>query len=62
VIGPARNLAARLEGLCRELGLDPMGSDAFGRLRAAAEYHLLGGYRLRGIDRPVEAFTAFERA
>jgi class 3 adenylate cyclase len=62
VIGPALNLAARLEGLCRELGLDPMGSDAFGRLCAAAQYRLLGGYRLLGIGGPVEALMAFERA
>jgi class 3 adenylate cyclase len=56
VIGHARNLAARLKGLCRELGLDPIGSDAFGRLCAAAQYRLLG------IGGPVEAFTVFERA
>jgi hypothetical protein len=39
-----------------------MGSDAFGRLCAAAQYRLLGGYRLLGIGGPVEAFTVFERA
>jgi adenylate cyclase len=62
VIGPAVNLAARLERLCRELGLDLVLSDAFARLCAAPEYHRLGEYRLPGIARPVEVFTVFEPA
>ena len=62
VIGPAVNLAARLERLCRELGLDLVLSGAFARLCAAPEYHRLGEYRLPGIKRPVEVFTVFEPA
>ncbi|MGH6898681.1 MAG: adenylate/guanylate cyclase domain-containing protein [Geminicoccaceae bacterium] len=62
VIGPAVNLAARLEGLCRELGLDLVLSDAFARLCAAFEFHPLGAYQLAGIGRPVEVFTVFESA
>jgi adenylate cyclase len=62
VIGPAVNLAARLERLCRELNLDLVLSDAFARLCAAPEYHSLGEHRLPGIKRPVEVFTVFEPA
>jgi adenylate cyclase len=57
VIGPAVNLAARLERLCRELGLDLVLSDAFARLCSAPEYRRLGEYRLPGIKRAVEVFT-----
>jgi len=60
VIGPAVNLASRLERLCRELGLDLVVSDAFVRLSDAPGYHLLGSYRLSGIARPVEVFTVLE--
>jgi adenylate cyclase len=62
VIGPAVNLASRLERLCRELGLDLVVSDAFVRLCAPAEYRRLGAYQLPGIGRPVEVFTVFEAA
>jgi adenylate cyclase len=62
VIGPAVNLAARLEELCRELGLDLVLSNAFARLCADSEYHCLGEHRLRGIGTPIEVFTVPERA
>jgi class 3 adenylate cyclase len=62
VIGPAVNLAAGLERLCRELGVDLALSDAFARLCAAVEYHIGPQDQLPGTGRPVEMFTTFERA
>src|SRR5262245_40361537 len=60
VVGPAVNLAARLEGLCRELGLNLVVSDAFAGMCRACEYRSLGKHSLVGINRPVEVFTVPE--
>lgn len=57
VIGPAVNLAARIEGLCRTLARDLLISDDFARLCAAAPLRSLGLHRLEGVARPVEIFT-----
>ncbi|MEM8950075.1 MAG: adenylate/guanylate cyclase domain-containing protein [Pseudomonadota bacterium] len=58
VIGPAVNLASRIEGLCRDLGADILVSAALAdRLDDAAALESLGHHRLKGIDEPVEVFT-----
>jgi adenylate cyclase len=56
VIGPAVNLASRLETLSRTLGPTILISDEFARL-CPGEFRSLGLYRLAGISRPVEVFT-----
>ena len=56
VIGPAVNLASRLEVLCRTLGPTILISDEFARL-CSYEFRSLGMHRLAGISRPVEVFT-----
>jgi adenylate cyclase len=60
VVGPAVNLAARLEGLCRELGLNLVVSDTFAGMCATCEYRSLGKHSLVGISRPVEVFTVLD--
>src|SRR5690606_41259723 len=62
VIGPAVNLASRLERLCRTLGLDFLISDTFAGMCACADYRSLGTQRLLGIERPVEVFTVPDAA
>ena len=62
VIGPAVNLASRLERLCRTLGLDFLISDTFAGMCACADYRSLGTHRLLGIERPVEVFTVPDAA
>src|SRR5690606_15221318 len=62
VIGPAVNLASRLERLCRALGLDFLISDTFAGMCACADYRSLGTHRLLGIERPVEVFTVPDSA
>ena len=56
VIGSAVNEAARLEGLCRELGHSIVISSAFPRC-FPDEMVSLGHHRLRGIREPQEVFT-----
>jgi class 3 adenylate cyclase len=56
VIGPAVNLASRLETLCRTLGPQVLVSDDFARL-CAGSFPSLGAHHLPGIARPVEVFT-----
>ncbi|MBT7187639.1 adenylate/guanylate cyclase domain-containing protein [Candidatus Bathyarchaeota archaeon] len=55
VIGPAVNLAARLEGLCSRLGTDLIISAPFAE-RCGEPVQSLGSHQLKGIDEPVEAF------
>ncbi|MFO1036533.1 MAG: adenylate/guanylate cyclase domain-containing protein [Geminicoccaceae bacterium] len=55
VIGPAVNMASRLEGLTKELGVPVVASAAFAGLsgRSLRSY---GRHRLRGIAEPAEVF------
>ncbi|HET6519638.1 MAG TPA: adenylate/guanylate cyclase domain-containing protein [Geminicoccaceae bacterium] len=58
VIGPAVNLAVRLEQLTRSLGAAVLLSDDFVRLCDCGDaFPSLGRHRLRGIGRPVEVFV-----
>jgi len=61
VVGPAVNLASRLEGLSRRLGPSIVISDAFARL-CPCDFRSLGAHRLDGVDRPVEVFTVPDAA
>jgi adenylate cyclase len=59
VIGPAVNEAARLEGLCRDLGTNLLISSSFHAEAglAQARMHSLGRHRLRGVRDAREVFT-----
>ncbi len=59
-IGPAVNEAARLEGLCKELGRHLLISDSFVRAAPALRPRLqsLGRHRLRGVREAREVFTS----
>lgn len=59
VIGPAVNEAARLEGLCRDLGASLLVSSSFHAEAGPAQSRLtsLGHHRLRGVREPRELFT-----
>ncbi|MGH6927701.1 MAG: adenylate/guanylate cyclase domain-containing protein, partial [Dongiaceae bacterium] len=59
-IGPAINEAARLEGLCKELGRNLLISDSFVRAAPGLRPQLqsLGRHRLRGVREPREVFTS----
>ena len=56
VIGPAVNLAARIESLCRELGQDVILSKDFVRA-SGAEFESLGKHKLKGLSESREVFT-----
>lgn len=56
VIGPAVNLAARLEGLCAELGRDVLISEAF-VTASGTSAQALGHFALKGIDRRVAVYA-----
>ena len=56
VIGPAVNMASRIQALCRVLGSSVLVSDAFVAL-CPDEFRSLGSHRLVGVARPVELFT-----
>jgi class 3 adenylate cyclase len=60
-IGPAVNLASRIEGLCRELGCPVLASGAFAAVPAEI-LAPLGTKILRGIAEPVALFTLPELA
>jgi adenylate cyclase len=62
VIGPAVNLAVRIEGLCRILERDLLISADFARGCELGPVRSLGRHRLRGIRRAVEIFTLPEAA
>lgn len=64
VIGPAVNVASRLESLTKELRREVLVSGAFARLCPVAGDSLvrLGAYPLRGVGEPVEVFSLPEEA
>jgi adenylate cyclase len=57
VVGPAVNIAVRIERLCRRLDHDILLSDSFAGGCHAGRLCSLGRHRLRGVARPVEVFT-----
>ena len=59
VIGPAVNEAARLEGLCRDLGTNLLISSSFHAEAGPAQARMLslGQHRLRGVREAREVFT-----
>jgi adenylate cyclase len=62
IIGPAVNLAVRIEGLCRELSRELLLSEAFAGSCPAAPLRSLGQHRLAGVRQPVEIFALPEAA
>ena len=56
VIGPAVNLAFRLEALTKELGRTPLLSAAFVDL-CESPADCLGAHRVRGLNEPIQIFT-----
>ena len=62
VVGPAVNLAVRIEGLCRTLDRDLLISADFAGGCSPWPVRSLGRHRLQGIARPVEVFTLAEAA
>ncbi len=54
VIGPAVNLASRIEGLCQPLGRQLLASRAFADTAGTPGLVTLGLHRVRGLDAPVE--------
>lgn len=62
VVGPAVNVAARLEELSKTLGHEIVLSEAFVGGCGAARGRLvpLGRFRLRDVDRPLEVYTVRE--
>jgi adenylate cyclase len=60
-IGPAVNVASRIEGLCRELGCPVLISDAVA-MRCTPPLVSVGSYALRGTASPVALYTLPETA
>ncbi len=56
VIGPAVNLASRLEGLTRELGRSVVVSEPFAALHGG-DFEPMGSYSLKGIDEPHDVYA-----
>jgi adenylate cyclase len=59
VIGPAVNLAARIEGLCRPLGERVLMSDAFAKASGGA-HRSLGSHELKGVETAQTVFAPAE--
>ena len=58
IIGPAVNMASRMERLCRRLELELLVSDSFAEICASqVSLRSLGTHQLADIARPVELFT-----
>jgi adenylate cyclase len=59
VVGPAVNVAHRLEQLAKELGRQLVLSEAFaaGCPHSRAHLHPLGRFTLRDIDEPIAVYT-----
>jgi adenylate cyclase len=60
VIGPAVNLASRIEGLCRDLGRPVLLSANFVALSGLPAQHL-GAFNLKGLSRPQEIYAPSAR-
>lgn len=60
VVGPAVNIASRLERLCRTLGPKILVSDAFACGCTSVPFRSLGRHRLPGVAREVEVLTPQE--
>lgn len=56
VIGPAVNLAARIDGLCRDVGRPVLLSASFVATSGLAAQHL-GAFSLKGLSEPQEIYT-----
>jgi adenylate cyclase len=56
VIGPAVNIAARLEGLTKSLGRTALFSSAFADMAGSPSLRSLGTHPLRGLGEPLEIF------
>ncbi|MGH6943396.1 MAG: adenylate/guanylate cyclase domain-containing protein [Geminicoccaceae bacterium] len=61
VVGPAVNLATRIERLCRTLGRDILMSKTFSGM-CGSTLPSLGAHRVAGVAYPVEVFTLPEAA
>ena len=55
-IGPAVNLASRIEGLCRSLGCPVLASEAVAA-RCSQKLVGIGNHQVRGVEEPVALFT-----
>jgi class 3 adenylate cyclase len=60
-IGPAVNVASRIEGLCRSLACPVLISEAIAA-RCTASLRPVGRHALRGVAQPIELFTLPELA
>jgi adenylate cyclase len=56
VIGPAVNMASRLEALTKELAVPAVASEAFARASGSRSLRPLGRFTLRGIGEPASVF------
>lgn len=61
VIGPAVNLASRIEGLCRPLGQPVLASEAFAKHCEADQVRDLGPQALRGVEQPLNVYAVLRR-
>ncbi len=52
------NETARVESLCKELGVPLIVTDSFRRAAGSVPLASLGSHTLRGVAKPVELFTA----
>jgi adenylate cyclase len=60
-IGPAVNVASRIEGLCRELSLPVLISESVAS-RCGSPLHAVGSHSIRGSNKPIGLYTLPEIA